>query len=174
MVGVTGPPGCGKTTTVEMAASILRSMGKSVGGIISREVRAAGRRVGFDIIDVETQESVPLARESGEPGPRIGRYRVYVENLDGFASDIIEKALNVGAIVLVDEVGPMELMSQRFRNILRKVLKDARYAILTLHFHSRDPLLLEARGAVTKLIILRRGEAQAVARAIVAALTGGG
>jgi nucleoside-triphosphatase len=149
-------------------------MGKSVGGILSREVRAGGKRVGFDIIDIETQASVPLARESGEPGPRIGRYRVYVENLDGFASDIIEKALSSGAIVLIDEVGPMELMSQRFRNVLRRVLRDARYAILTLHFRSRDPLLLEAREAVTRLIVLKRGEAQTAAREIVDILTGEG
>ncbi len=171
MVGVTGPPGCGKTTTVEIVANILRARGKSVGGILSQEVRAAGRRVGFDIIDIETQESVPLARESGEPGPRIGRYRVYVENLDRVASDIIEKSLNAGAIVIIDEVGPMELMSLRFRDVLRRVLKEASNAILTLHFRSLDPLLLEARSAMTRMIVLRRGEAQAVAREIVSIFT---
>ncbi|MEM2435860.1 MAG: NTPase [Nitrososphaerota archaeon] len=166
LIGVTGPPGCGKTTLVEQVASILRRDGKVVAGIITREVREGGRRIGFNIIDIETLQAVPLARESGETGPRIGRYRVYVENLDGYASDVIDRALGRGGIVIVDEVGPMELMSQRFRSVLERVLRNAREAILTLHYRSRDPLLLEAHSIVTRLIVLRRGEAGALAREV--------
>ncbi|MCS7145494.1 MAG: nucleoside-triphosphatase [Nitrososphaerota archaeon] len=163
LIGVTGPPGSGKTTAVELAAEILRKEGRAVAGILTREVRLAGKRIGFDIIDIETSQAAPLARESAELGPRVGRYRVYVENLDGYAVGLVSRAIESGAVVIVDEVGPMELMSPRFRDILRRVLSEAREGILTLHFFSRDPLVVEIRSAVDKLITLRRGDARRAA-----------
>ncbi|MEM0445438.1 MAG: NTPase [Nitrososphaerota archaeon] len=166
LIGVTGPPGCGKTTAVERASELLKKNGFRVSGILTREVRVEGRRIGFDIIDVETGASRPLARVSDEGGARLGKYRVYKENLDGFATELLRGALAQDVLVVIDEVGPMELMSQRFRQMLRQLLKEAKEALLTLHYYSRDPIVLEARTAVSELIELRRGEAVAVAERI--------
>ncbi|RLE84656.1 MAG: NTPase, partial [Thermoprotei archaeon] len=44
---VTGRPGIGKTTAVLRAAEELRRRGLRIGGMVSREVRRGGVRVGF-------------------------------------------------------------------------------------------------------------------------------
>lgn len=153
---------------------LLREAGMTAGGILTREVRVGGRRIGFDIVDVGERGTVPLARESSEPGPRVGRYRVFVENLDGFASRVVEEAVNCCQVLIVDEIGPMELLSSRFRDVLRGVFKHAKRAIITIHYFSRDPLVIEAKKAVNRLYEIRRGEAERVAQEIASLLQRGG
>jgi len=158
LVGLTGPPGCGKTTTVEEVARILRGRGANVGGFVTREVRVSGRRIGFDLVDLGGSGSMPLARKESRPAPRVGGYRVYVENMERFAVPIICRALQLGSILIVDEVGPMELLSSGFRTCVRKALSEAKKAVFTIHYQSRDPLIETVRSSVDRLLILSRGE----------------
>ena len=58
---VTGDPCMGKTTAVMRVAEILKQRGLNVGGIISREVRKEGVRIGFEFVDINTNETASLA-----------------------------------------------------------------------------------------------------------------
>jgi len=49
---ITGSPGVGKTTLLLRIVEALKAKGYSVGGMVSREVRSCGARVGFEIIDL--------------------------------------------------------------------------------------------------------------------------
>jgi len=49
---VTGQPGIGKTTIVIKVVDMLRMKGFKVGGMMTREVREEGRRVGFEVMDI--------------------------------------------------------------------------------------------------------------------------
>ena len=60
---LTGSPGVGKTTLLLKVVEALRAKGYSVGGMISREVRSCGTRIGFEILDLNTGKSGWLAHK---------------------------------------------------------------------------------------------------------------
>ena len=53
-----------------------------------------------------------LADETGD-GPQLGKYRVRLDDLDSVGAKAVENALN-SDLIIVDEIGPMELSSRRF------------------------------------------------------------
>ena len=58
---ITGMPGVGKTTLALKVAERLKDLGYKVGGFITKEIRKDGRRVGFKIITLDTNEEAILA-----------------------------------------------------------------------------------------------------------------
>lgn len=129
---VTGRPGVGKTTAVLRAAEELRRMGISVGGMISQEERSGGVRTGFVILDLLTGERAYLARV-GEGRPRVGKYVVLVDELERVGVRAILSAMSAAEVVVVDEVGPMELMSNSFREAVTKALDSPKPVVATIH-----------------------------------------
>ena len=49
---MTGNPGVGKTTVMLKVVEGLKVDGYCVGGMISREIRSRGERVGFEVLDL--------------------------------------------------------------------------------------------------------------------------
>ncbi len=49
---LTGIPGVGKTTVLAKTVDLLKQRGYKIGGMVSREVREKGKRVGFEVIDL--------------------------------------------------------------------------------------------------------------------------
>ena len=131
---ITGPPGIGKTTLMLKLEKYCREKGFRIGGIITQEVRENGERIGFKIRDIASGREGWLARTSGEGGPRIGRYSVVTDDFE----EIGVKALNASAtfgrleVVLVDEIGPMELTSENFRRAIRTLANSGRILVVTV------------------------------------------
>lgn len=141
IVALTGRPGVGKTTAAVRAAELARGRGAAVDGFYSREVRRGGEREGFELIDFLTGRRAVLASVKGE-GIRFGRYRVNVSALDSFVPEIISRALeSEQVIVLIDEVGPMELFSPAFARSVERVLGSRNRAIITVHRSMAHPLM---------------------------------
>lgn len=140
LVLLTGPPGVGKTTVVSRVVRMLRERGVSVGGIISKEVRSYGRRVGFDMIDVATGERETLASLKGQ-GIRMGKYRVNLKGLAEFASKRLEEAMESFDVVVCDEIGPMELLSPEFRRAALKLREAGKPALIVVHYRMKDPVI---------------------------------
>ena len=118
---LTGAPGVGKTTIVMDVAQKLKARGVRVGGVVSREVRTNNVRIGFEFIDLATNDRDVLASVTGN-GPRVGKYFV---NLTGcrFAADRVKNALINSDVIICDEVGPMELKSNEFIDTVKYLLK---------------------------------------------------
>ena len=81
VVPITGSPGIGKTTVLTKVVDILRERGFSVGGMLSREVREDGVRVGFEILDLNSHECGWLAHVNLKTGPQVGKYHVNLVDL---------------------------------------------------------------------------------------------
>ncbi len=84
-VFVTGPAGVGKTTLVERVAREVEKWGYIVGGMITKEVKRNGRRIGFKIIALDTGEEGTLASLRGTShlsGVPFGKYVVHVDELE--------------------------------------------------------------------------------------------
>ena len=113
---VTGPPGCGKSYLVERVIEILE---RSATGFYTREVRERGRRTGFSIVTLDGKRGILAG--IGRPGPRVGRYGVNLRDVDEIAvPSMIPSEGNT--LVVIDEIGKMECLSGRFREILLKTL----------------------------------------------------
>ncbi len=144
-IGVTGRPGIGKTTLCEKVCSWLKSEGYKVSGFVTREIRKSGRRVGFELVDLETGERTTLA-SLGRGRVRVGRYSVHIEDLEEYLKGMMHR--ESGDVVVVDEVGPMELKSRVFVEFVEKVISEDKPALLTLHEKSNHPLLKALRNAL--------------------------
>jgi len=142
---LTGTPGIGKTTVLLKVVETLRARGCMVGGMMSREVRSSGGRVGFEVLDISAGESGWLAHIDQKAGPQVGKYRVNLEDLDGIGVKAIVNAVENSDIVAVDEIGPMELFSQKFQEAVRRATEGTKVVVCIVHWKAGSRLIDEMR-----------------------------
>ena len=138
---VTGPAGVGKTTLVERVAKEVERWGYIVGGMVTREVRRNGKRVGFRIIALDTGEEGTLASLRGTshlPGIPFGRYVVHVDEIERVAVPAIKRALVEADLIVIDEIGPMEYKSDEFARAVGEILKSEKPLLAVVHRHFVD------------------------------------
>jgi len=142
---LTGNPGVGKTTVLTKTLDALKAEGYTVGGMISREVREGGARVGFEILDLNSSRRGWLAHINQKTGPQLGKYRVNLEDLDSIGAQAILAAVEDCDVIAIDEIGPMELFSARFKEATRKALESRKLVVAVVHWKAPDSLISEAR-----------------------------
>jgi nucleoside-triphosphatase len=109
----TGAPGCGKSTLIER---IIEELDRPACGFFTREIRERNIRVGFSITTLDGRSGI-LARV-GLGGPyKVGKYSVCIDDIERIAVPSMSTERD-GEIVVVDEIGKMECMSELFRNTL--------------------------------------------------------
>ena len=142
---LTGSPGVGKTTVLVRTVNLLKERGFKVGGMISREVREGGTRVGFEIADLTSGKRGWLAHVDQETGPRVGKYRVNLEDLEAIGAQAITDAIGDCDVVAIDEVGPMELFSEKFKEAVRTALKSGKLVVAVVHWKAQEKLISDAK-----------------------------
>lgn len=135
---VTGRPGIGKTTCVQRASELLISRGVRVGGMITLERREGGVRVGFEVRDVMSGAVGTLASVGGGAGPRIGKYTVNLADLERVGVEAISRALREAQVVVIDEIGPMELLSRKFIDAVFSALDSPKPVLATIHVRAGE------------------------------------
>lgn len=159
-VAITGQPGVGKTTVCRAVADRL---GRSTGGMICSDITegdSRGTRVGFELLDLQTGVKGVLAHIKGD-GPRVGKYHVNMADLDRIGVSAILSAIGTDLIV-IDEIAPMELTSQRFIRAVEEALASDRDMLVVLHQRSAHPLAERIR-AEFDLITVTRDNRDAIA-----------
>jgi len=152
LYALTGAPGTGKTTAILRVIDELRKHGVKVEGMYTGEIRERGRRVGFAVKRISGGEGI-LAHVRLRGGPRHGKYFINLQDLERIGVSAILDGISDAEVVVVDEVGPMELYSEKFREAVDKLLSSPKHAILTVHYRSRDPLVLKVKRAAGKRLI---------------------
>jgi nucleoside-triphosphatase len=142
---LTGNPGVGKTTVLMKTVKALKERGIHVGGMISREVREGGTRVGFEILDLTGSRRGWLAHVNQKNGPQVGKYRVNMEDLNGIGAQAVTDAVEKCEVIAIDEIGPMELFSERFKEAVRKALESSKLVLAVVHWKAQDTLINEAK-----------------------------
>ncbi len=60
------------------------------------------------------------------PGPKVGKYTVDTKAVDSVAVPSVDDAANAGYVIIIDEVGRMELFSKKFAESVGKALETRR------------------------------------------------
>ncbi len=142
---LTGVPGVGKTTVLIKTVEALKTRGVSVGGMISREAREGGERVGFEILDLTNGKRGWLAHVNQKIGPQVGKYHVNLCDLESIGSEAILEASEKCALVAIDEIGPMELYSPKFKQTVKQAFVSGKLVLAVVHAKAKDPLIAEAK-----------------------------
>ena len=141
LVFLTGRSGIGKTTVLLNTANGLRDEGYAVGGMLSREVRKEGTRIGFEIVDFNSSQRGWLAHVDQPIGPQVSKYRVNLRDINQIGVQAIKKALESSEVIVVDEIGPMELFSLDFNQIVKNIVESEKLVIGVIHHKTQHPII---------------------------------
>jgi nucleoside-triphosphatase len=115
---LTGRPGCGKTTLIKRVVDQLEL---PAGGFYTEEIRQRGGRVGFKIVTLEGEEAL-LAHVGFNTMHRVGKYGLDLRVLESIGTKAICAAVRARRLVVIDEIGPMEIRSPVFCEVVNDAL----------------------------------------------------
>ncbi len=144
-IGITGLPGVGKTQALLHVIEMLEAEEWSVGGMITETIIENNKRVGFYIMDWVTKNKGILAHVNLKSRVRVGRYGVDIGVLEEIGVPAIQYATDFTDVIVIDEVGKMEVESPKFVEAVRDAFDADKPMLLTLHKKSRNPLLQDIR-----------------------------
>ena len=124
---ITGMPGCGKSRLIK---EFLKFYSGKVSGILTEEIREKGKRVGFKIKDIATGKERILAHVNILTGPQVSKYHVDVDALEEVAIPALSREAD---LYIIDEIGKMELLSEKFEEKVKELLISNKDVLATLH-----------------------------------------
>jgi nucleoside-triphosphatase len=145
---LTGAPGVGKTTLLTKTVDALKMNGVRVGGMVTREVREGNVRVGFEILDLTSNKHGWLAHVNGQGGLQVGKYHVNLNDLDNVGASAIMQALEKCDVIAIDEIGPMELFSPKFKQAVAQALESKKLMLIVVHGKAKDPIVTQVKRRV--------------------------
>ncbi len=145
-IGITGLPNAGKTYALQSIIGMLQQDEElKIGGMIDEPIVEGRHRVGFSVRDLVSGKTETFAHVDYESKIMVGKIGVDLTKFESVAIDAIKSACELCDIIVIDEVGKMEVESQAFVDTVRDALDVDKPMIITLHKKSRNPLLQEIR-----------------------------
>ena len=124
----TGRPGTGKTSLIKQAVAGIK--GKA-GGFYTEEIRSRGVRQGFRLVTLDGQEAI-LAHINIHSPYRVSKYGVDIDSLDRVGVSALRKAAQQCDLVVIDEIGKMELFSADFRKAISQIIDSGKLVLGTI------------------------------------------
>jgi nucleoside-triphosphatase len=131
---ITGLPGCGKTTLIK---EILKELKIPAKGFFTEEIRKEGERIGFKIVTLSGKEGI-LAERGFRSPYKVSKYGVILKDLEEIGIKEIEEGLKGNFLIVVDEIGKMELFSSKFKEVILKAL-DSKNKIFGTIIEKENP-----------------------------------
>ena len=160
---LTGKPGVGKTALIKEA---LASTQAKSGGFYTEEIRIGGIRQGFRIRTLDGQEAI-LAHVDISSPRQVSRYGVDTETLDRVAVSALRRALKEADLIVVDEIGKMELLSPQFREAVMQAANSGKKVLGTIMLNPHpfaDEIKLHPQ--VETLLITRDNRTEMMAKVL--------
>ena len=137
---LTGQPKAGKSYTLsKLIESFQKNKNIKIKGMLTNELTFAGTRVGIKIKDIKKEEEELFAikffkNDKYNPSnlKTLGNYQIDTEALDRIALPIFNNLENCN-LLIIDEIGRMELESEKFKKEIEKVFnisKSENFVIL--------------------------------------------
>ena len=116
---LTGRPGTGKTSLIKQVAARMKD---KAGGFYTEEIRTQGVREGFRLVTLDGEEAI-LAHVSIHSPYRVSKYGVDIDALDRVGVPALHRAAQQCDLVIIDEIGKMELFSADFRKTVSQMVE---------------------------------------------------
>ncbi len=142
---VTGKIDAGKTSFIVQLINFLKAKNINVSGIYSQKIFEESERIGYDVVDIETNKRAAFLRTSANgTSEKVGEFYIFPEGLQ-FGLERLKSANQIeNQIVIVDEVGKLELAGKGWASELDKLASN-----------NKNHLLLAAREDFVEEIIAK-------------------
>ena len=125
---LTGRPGTGKTSLIKQ---VVAQMKGEAGGFYTEEIRIQGKREGFRLVTLDGEEVI-LAHVNIHSPYRVSKYGVDIDGLERVGVPALLKAAQQYDLVVVDEIGKMELFSAKFREVISQMINSGKRILGTI------------------------------------------
>ena len=126
---LTGLPGCGKTTAVMKIIENLNC--EKVAGFYTQEIRENNKRKGFSWASLDGATGI-LAHIDIKGPLRVGKYGVDVAGFEEAVVPILDVERTDAELFIIDEIGKMECLSEKFVTAVRRLFASERSVLVTV------------------------------------------
>jgi len=155
---LTGRPGTGKTSIIKQAVAGMK--GKA-GGFYTEEIRSQGVRQGFRLITLDGRSAI-LAHIDIHSQYRVSKYGVDIDSLDRVGVSALHQAAEECDLVVIDEIGKMELFSANFREAVLRIIDSGKRVLGTIMLNPNPWADAIKHHPQVKLLLVTRANHQEV------------
>jgi len=137
---LTGAVGEGKTTALAKLVRFWKASGKDVRGILAYRVFENVQLVGYDLEIIGENERIILARKNGTGLEKIGPF-IFSDDALARGRRVL-KASAMAEMVVVDEIGPLELSGGGWSEEVKRLLRESHVVMILV---VREGLIDEIR-----------------------------
>jgi len=109
---------------------VVNELALSAGGFYTEEIRQSGQRVGFKIITLDGEEAALAHVDYTKQ--RVGKYEIDLHALESIGTEAIRIAVQARQLVVIDEIGPMEIRSRIFCDVANEALDSGKPILGTI------------------------------------------
>jgi len=125
---VTGTPGIGKTTLIKECTFPFREY---VGGFYTEEIKENNARMGF-LLKTFSGYSGVLAAKGMKSEKKLNKYGIDLNVLDQMGTKALVEAQKDKKVVVVDEIGSMEIFSSYFCDTIAEIMGGKKPLLATI------------------------------------------
>jgi nucleoside-triphosphatase len=128
---LSGEPRVGKTTVLK---KIIQMIGESKCiGFYTEEIRDEFDRIGFDCVSLDGKRK-KIADVNFNSDIRIGRYGIDIDAFEDLALNAIKDYYGSNKVIIIDEIGPMQLLSTKFKQEINNIMTGSNFVIGTIFY----------------------------------------
>ena len=125
---ITGLPGVGKTTLIKKLSDKIRDFNPV--GFYTEEIREKGIRKGFELMSLDGRKGL-LSHVDIKSHCTVGKYKVDIKGFEEFL-DSIPFFEDTVSLIIIDEIGKMECLSEKFKKLLKEILDSEKALVATI------------------------------------------
>lgn len=149
---IAGARGVGKT---QLLKEVTLSRAERIGGFYTEHIMQGRMRKGFMIRTFDGQERM-LAATGLKSQHQLGKYGVDLNALENVGVPALKLGLMSKDVIVVDEIGSMEMMSERFRLTLLEALTSSKPILATIRVSAQPFSDQVKKFADTQTIVLTK------------------
>ena len=155
---ITGLPGVGKTTLIKKFSEALKDFHPV--GFYTTEIREGGERKGFELISLDGKKGLLSHKEIRSPY-KVGKYKVDIKSFEDFLNPISFFHPST-QLIIIDEIGKMECLSDQFKKLLKQILDSEKWVIATIALKGSGLIAEEKERKDVKLFEITKGNRESL------------